>query len=123
MKALIAAAALSTAFVATGCQANPYPALAAGTAQVQTVQYWYDDASYAPPPRRYYRPRPPAYYEDPGYGYYGPPRGYYRQRDYYRPRAYYYDRDAAKDYVKDYRRAQKEIFKDQVRGWNRAHGF
>jgi hypothetical protein len=98
------------------------PALGdAAAAPVQSVQYWggYDDDEYyARPPRRYrsYRADRPvrrAYgppYGRPAYGYYyGGPR--------------YYNREEAKDYVKDYRRAQKDVWKGQVRGWNRAHGF
>ena len=114
-------------------QAGTLPAVpalgAAVAAPVETVQYWgYDEDDYyvAPPPRRrYYRP-PPAY----GYGYY-PGRPAYGGPSYGTPSygspSYgyrgYYNREAAKDYAKDYRRTQKEIFKDRVRGWNRAHGF
>ena len=101
------------------------PALgAAMAAPVQTVQYWgYDEDDYyvAPPPRRrYYRP-PPAYGYDynPGRPAYGVPSYGYPS---YGSRGYY-NREAAKEYAKDYRRAQKEIFKERVRGWNRAHGF
>jgi hypothetical protein len=121
----MAAAALSLGLAAGPAEAGPVPAQpslrAAAGAPVQTVQAWYYDDDYeVPPPRRYYQPPAYGYYNPPPrYGYYGPPRyGYYGPR-----RHYYYDRDAAKDYVKDYRRAQKDAFKDRVRAWNRTHGF
>jgi len=86
-------------------------------APVGTVQFFNDsddDDYYAPPP--VYRPRYRGY-RTPSYGHYAP-------RPVYRAPAYgFYDREDAKDYVKGYRRAQKEILKDRVRGWNRAHGF
>ena len=72
----------------------------AAVAPVGRVRYWgeYDEGvSYRSRPRRYDEPR--------------------------RYERYNYDREAAKDYVKSYRRAQKDEFKAQVRGWNRAHGF
>ena len=61
----------------------------------------------------------------PAYGYGYPAYGYgYAPRPVYRAPAYgFYDREDAKDYVKGYRRAQKEIFKDRVRVWNRTHGY
>lgn len=94
------------------------------------VQYYGDDYGYPPPPRAYRRapPPPPGYYGRPSYGPPPPPPGYYGRayngpsRGYssYRYGDYVEDQ---KDAVKDYRRTQKEILKDQVRGWNRAHGF
>lgn len=96
----------------------------AAVAPVERVRSWgeYDDESYRPRPRGWGYPR---YGYDEGYGRrrygYGGPRRYDEPRR-YEPR-YNYDRDAAKDYVKSYRRAQKDEFKAQVRGWNRAHGF
>jgi hypothetical protein len=95
----------------------------AAVAPVGRVRYWgeYDEGVS-------YRPRPRGY----GYPLYGYDEGYARRRSGYGPRRYdeprryeryNYDREAAKDYVKSYRRAQKDEFKAQVRGWNRAHGF
>jgi hypothetical protein len=82
-------------------------------APVQTVQYYYYDDydwDYAPPPPRYR-----VYRQPPTYGYYPP------QPRYYSPAPGYVER--RREAVQDYRRAQKEIFKDRVRAWNRAHGF
>ena len=111
------AAALGLALVATAGQAAPIRAGAAldGLTSVQTVQFLYDDEDdyYVPPP--VYRPRYRVYREPPAYGYYAP-RPVYRGYG-------FYDRDDAKDYVKGYRRAQKEMFKERVRAWNRTHGF
>jgi hypothetical protein len=81
------------------------------TPAVEPVQYYYyDDYDYAPPPPRYrvYREPPPYRYYAPPPRYYGPPPGFVERR---------------KEAIKDYRRAQKEVFKDRVRAWNRAHGF
>ncbi|MBM6594481.1 hypothetical protein [Microvirga pudoricolor] len=97
-------------------QAAPMPvgvAPAPVVAGIETVQYY-----YGPPPRRYYGPPrhryrnygpPPRYYGrryGPPRAYYGPPRGYRQaapvRRAYGPPRAY---------------------SRDQVRAWNRAHGF
>lgn len=124
----LTAAALSLG-LAGAAQAGTLPVVPAigqaVAAPVQTVQYWgYDEDDYyvpAPPRRRYDRP-PPAYgyyggrpaYGVPSYG--SPSYGSYGSRG-------YYNREAAKEYVKDYRRGQKEMFKERVRGWNRAHGY
>jgi hypothetical protein len=83
-------------------------------AVVQQVQFYYDGPDYYdPPPRqRYYGPPPGYRRPPPPPGYYGPP-----------PRHGYYNREAAKEYMKDYKRAQKEITKDQIRSWNRRNGF
>ena len=95
----------------------------AAVAPVERVGSWgeYDDESYRPRPRGWGYPR---YGYDEGYGRrrygYGGPRYYEPRR--YEPR-YRYDREAARDDARSYRRAQKEEFKAQVRGWNRAHGF
>ena len=107
----------------------------AAVAPVERVRYWgeYDDGvSYRPRPRGYGYPRygyedgyaRRRYGYDEGYGRrygYGGPRRYDEPRR-FEPR-YNFDREAAKDDVKRYRRAQKDEFKAQVRGWNRAHGF
>jgi hypothetical protein len=121
------AAALSLAAMLTAAEAAPVrigSGIEGLASRAQTVQFYddfEDDYYYAPrpvyrPQYRVYRAPPSAYYA---------PRPVYREpRPIYRePRYGFYDREDAKDYVKGYRRAQKEIFKDQVRGWNRAHGF
>jgi hypothetical protein len=94
---------------AVGARAAPMPvAKVEVSAPVQTVQFFDDD----PPPRRYY----------------GPPRERWERRPpraEYRPGPYggFWDKEAAKDAVKDYRRTQKEIHKERVRAWNRANGY
>jgi hypothetical protein len=112
------------AFGAVGAQAAPMPVMTAEAASsVQAVQfYYYDDPPpvyYDPPPRRsYYDPPPPPYYGPPprrwGHRPAPPPPG---------PYGGFWNREAAKDYVKDYRRAQKDIHKERVRAWNRANGY
>lgn len=99
---------------AATAQAAPLPPVidAFPGSAVESVQYYYydDDYDYAPPPprRRVYR-QPPAYgYYPPPPRYYGPPPGFVERR---------------KEAIKDYRRAEKEIFKERVRAWNRTHGF
>jgi hypothetical protein len=115
------AAALGFALMASAGQAAPVRIGSAveslASNPVQAVQFYYDSDHYD-----YYAPRPvyrPHYrvYRAPSPEYYAPVP-VYRE-----PRYGFYDREDAKDYVKGYRRAQKEIFKDRVRGWNRAHGF
>ncbi|MGO4571496.1 hypothetical protein [Microvirga sp. 2TAF3] len=102
---------------AVGVQAAPLPVVTADApASLQQVQFYYYDEPpvyYDPPPPRYYAP-PPRYHRPPPppTAYYPPPR-----------RGYYYDKEAAKDYVKDYRRAQKEVTKEQIRSWNQRNGF
>jgi hypothetical protein len=97
-------------------QAAPFPASTAPAAVmpgVETVQYY-----YGPPPRRYYGPpryRPRAY---------GPPPRYYGRR-YASPRAYYGPPRAYRQ-ARPVRRSYgppRVYSKDQVRSWNRRHGF
>jgi len=115
-------AALGLACVATAGQAAPLGQFGTverlGAPSVQSVQYYYDpyDDDYVPPP--VYRPPYRVYRAPPAYGYGYAPRPVYRA-----PAYGFYDREDAKDYVKGYRRAQKEIFKDRVRVWNRTHGY
>lgn len=117
-KWVLGAVAAGLALGAAGAQAAPVPVThAEAPASVQTVQFFYYDD-----------PPPPVYYDPPPRRYYGPPPGYYRPppppRTYYGPPRYgYWDKEAAKDYVKDYRRTQKEIYKERVRAWNRANGY
>ncbi|WP_112664278.1 hypothetical protein [Microvirga flavescens] len=112
-------------FASLGAQAAPVSA--AGSAGwgpvVQDVQFLFFDDEPPPPPPVYYGPPPRAYYPPPPPpAYYGPPPRYgYRRAP--PPPGYYYDKEAAKDYVKDYRRNQKEIQKERVRTWNKTHGF
>jgi hypothetical protein len=114
---VLGAVAGGLALGAVGAQAAPMPVTTAEIpASAQTVQFYYSE-------------QPPAYYGPPR-RHYGPPRERWERRPppaaaYYPPRHGYgfYDREAAKDYVKDYRRAQKEIHKDRVRAWNRANGY
>ena len=115
-------AAFGIAFLATAAQAAPFGHGGAverlGAAPVQSVQFYDDpyDGDYAPPP--VYRPRYRAYRAPPSDGY------FYQPRPVYRAPAYgFYDREDAKDYVKSYRRAQKDILKDRARAWNRSHGY
>jgi hypothetical protein len=128
-------AAVALTFVATAGEAMPLRgATAVGTLIAQpleTVQFIddYDDEYYAPAPTyrpsyRVYREPPVQEYHAPRRAYRAPVQEYYAPRPVYRaPNQLFYDKEAAKDYVKSYRRAQKEIFKEQVRGWNRAHGY
>jgi len=130
------AAAIGLGTVA--CTDPGAPPLAVSTfseASVERVGSWgeYDEESYRPRRRGYGYPRygyedgyaRRRYGYDEGYGRrrygYGGPRRYDEPRR-FEPR-YNFDREAAKDDVKRYRRAQKDEFKAQVRGWNRAHGF
>ncbi|MBZ6074732.1 hypothetical protein [Microvirga puerhi] len=100
---------------AVSAQAAPIPFGAGDSpAIVHKAQFFYDGPDYydPPPPPRYYGP-PPGYRRPPPPpppGYYGPPRGYY-------------NREAAKEYMKDYKRAEKEMTKEQIRSWNRRNGF
>ena len=116
VKTLAAAAALT--LVVTAAEAAPIRAGASletvRSQSAQTVHFFYyeEDDDYAPPP--VYR-RPHRVYPAPAYGHY-PPRPV-------EPHYGFYDREDAKDYVKGYRRAQKEMFKDRVRAWNRTQGF
>ncbi len=108
------AAGAALFFAATAVTAAPLPVVPAdrmaSQAQAVPVQFYYG-APYGP----YYAPPPP-----PPVYYYGRPR---RAPTYGYPPYGYYDKEAAKDYVKSYRRSQKEILKDQARAWNRANGF
>lgn len=144
---VLGAVAGGLALGAVGAQAAPMPVVTAEVhSSVQTVQFYYDDPPPViyesprryyyddPPPRRYYDPPPRAYYE-------GPRRDWDQPRRYARPpgpgytvptvpgrsgrpgEAVIYDKEAAKDYMKDYRRAQKEIYKEKSRAWNRANGY
>ncbi|MCB8819759.1 hypothetical protein [Microvirga rosea] len=99
---------------AVNAQAAPFSAGAANApAMVHKAQFFDDGPDYYdPPPRRYYGP-PPGYRRPPP-----PPPGYYPP-----PGRGYYNREAAKEYMKDYRRAQKDMTKDQIRAWNRRNGF
>jgi hypothetical protein len=129
------AAALTLTIAATAVGAAPIrsgTALEALASQAEAVQFFesYDEEYDAPAP--IYRPRERLYREPPVQEYYArrpvyrdpPVHEYYARRPVYRaPNQLFYDKEAAKDYVKSYRRAQKEIFKEQVRGWNRAHGY
>jgi hypothetical protein len=114
------AAALTLTIAATAVGAAPIrsgTAFEALASQAEAVQFFenYDEDYDAPAP--IYRPRERLYREP-------PVQEYYARRPVYRaPNQLFYDKEAAKDYVKSYRRAQKEIFKEQVRGWNRAHGY
>ena len=117
-KACVAAAIGLGTVACTDPGAPPLAVSTFSEASVERVGSWgeYDEESYRPRRRGYGYP---GFGYDDGfarrrYGYGGPRR--------YEPR-YNYDREAAKDYVKSYRRAQKDEFKAQVRGWNRAHGF
>ena len=115
---------------AVGAQAAPLPVTAADRpAAVRQVQFFYFDDDVPPPPRYYrYDDRPPAprwYHDDdrpprP----HGPPPHDFRPPP---PTAYYppppYGKEAAKDYVKNYRQMQKQIVKEQARAWNEQHGF
>jgi hypothetical protein len=126
--------ALTVAIVATPVGAAP---IRSGTAvdalisQVETVQFFenydedYDQAPVYRPRERLYRGPPVQEYYARRPVYRAPPvQEYYARRPVYRaPNQYFYDKEAAKDYVKGYRRAQKEIFKEQLRGWNRANGY
>jgi len=126
------AAGLALGTAGAGAAPMPYVALDA-PAPVQPVQFYY----YGSPP-----PPPPVYYEPPRRRYYDDRPRYYRPA----PRAYYgpqpqgyrvptlspggrqgytviYDRDAAKDAMRDYRQTQKELYKERQRAWNRAHGY
>jgi hypothetical protein len=122
-KIWMGALALGAGLAAGSASAAPWPPLPAQPSDgVHAIQYWdYQDPRYAPRPR--YR-QPPAYvppaYVPPAYV---PP---YRDRPAYayeRPRGYFYDREDAKEYYRDYRRAQKDMQKDRIRAWNRANGF
>jgi hypothetical protein len=111
---------------AVGAQAAPMPVMTSeAPASVQTVQFYYDN----PPPVVYYDPPPRRYYGPPRERYYGPPREHWEHRAprsaYNRPGPYggFWDKEDGKDYVKDYRRAQKDIYKERVRAWNRANGY
>jgi hypothetical protein len=112
---------------AVGARAAPMPvAKAEVSAPVQTVQFFDDD-----PPVVYDAPRRYYYDDPPPRRYYGPPRERWERwerrppRAEYRPGPYggFWDKEAAKDAVKDYRRTQKEIHKERVRAWNRANGY
>lgn len=125
---VLGAVAGGLALGAVGAQAAPMPVVTAeAMSSVQTVQfYYYDD----PPPVVYDAPRRYYYDDAPPRRYYGPPRERWEHRppppraDYRPgPNGGFWNKDAAKDAVKDYRRAQKEIYKERSRAWNRANGY
>lgn len=121
-KWVLGAVAGGLALGAVGAQAAPLPVVAVDApASVQNVQFYFyaDD----PPPVVYYDPPPPRYYAPPPRYYRPAPPPVYGGGHYGPPRYGYYDKEAAKDYVKDYRRTQKEIHKERVRAWNRANGY
>ena len=105
---------------AAGAQAAPLPYVAVDAPpSAQKVQFYFgwDDPPpprtyyYDPPPPRYYRPPPPRYYGPPPRRAYNPPAP---------PEAYgFYDKET----TKAYRRAQKDVYKERVRAWNRANGY
>ncbi|MBF9232327.1 hypothetical protein [Microvirga alba] len=107
---------------AVSAQAAPLPLVAVDApASAQTVQFFYYDD---PPPVVYYEPAPPprAYYGRPRYYPVPPPPaapGYGHRA----PGYGFYDKEAAKEYMKDYRKAEKDIHKERVRAWNRANGY
>jgi hypothetical protein len=118
---LVLAGAISGAGCVQATPLSPIPRFDGPVASAERVQYYYEDDEYdfvAPPPPPRYR----VYRERPAYGYYDSPprRGYYNPP----PRRIYRDyAEDRKEAVKDYRRAQKEVFKERVRTWNRTHGF
>ncbi|NIX77136.1 hypothetical protein [Microvirga terricola] len=126
-KWVLGAVAGGLALGAVSAQAAPLPFVAVDApASVQNVQFYFYAEDPPPPPVVYYDPPPPRYY--------APPPRYYRPappppptpfygREYGPPRYGYYNKEAAKNYVKDYRRAEKEIYKERVRAWNKANGF
>ena len=135
---VLGAAVAGLALGVAGAKAVPLAALDA-PASVQNVQFFYYDDPPPPPPVYYYEPRPrysydrPRYYDDrPRYD--RPPRTYYAPRSpgYAVPTlsgrgrqgsTVIYDKDAAKDYMRNYRQTQKEIYKEKSRAWNRANGY
>ncbi|HEY8383636.1 MAG TPA: hypothetical protein VIL09_15925 [Microvirga sp.] len=120
LKAILASALVVAGFGlgAAGAQAQAVRVDLTVGAPVYNVQFWDDEyeEEYAPvyrPRYRVYRERPVEYYQ---------PGPVYRQPSPY-GRPSYYNKEAAKDYVKDYRRSQKEIVKERARAWNRQNGF
>ncbi len=104
-----------SAIAAAGCVATP---VVAQRGYYETSPLYQDDFIYrAPPPRRAYPPQ--GYYQQPGYypdqGYYDPyrrERGYYHQpRQRYAPQPQFYDKEAAKDYWRAQKEAQKRAIK------------
>ncbi|WP_230531111.1 hypothetical protein [Microvirga roseola] len=131
---VLGAVAGGMALGAVSAQAAPIPFVETDApASVQNVQFYYSYDPPPPPPVYYYGPPPPRYYGPPP-RYYGPPPPRFAPR----PPGYavpvpgrggrertgvIYDKEAAKDYMKEYRRNQKEIFKEKQRAWNRANGY
>jgi len=110
---VLGAVAGGLALGAVGAQAAPMPRTAMDApASVHKVQFVYEEYYYDPPPPRYYAPPPPRYYRPapPPPAFYPPPPG---------PAYGFYDKDT----TKAYRRAEKEIFKERARAWNRANGY
>jgi hypothetical protein len=138
---VLGAVAAGLALGVAGAKAAPMPvATLDAPASVQEVQFFYHDNSPPPPPVYYEPPPPPRYYYDrPRYyderpRYERPPRAYYAPRSpgyavpTLSPRgrqgsAVIYDKEAAKDYMRNYRQTQKEIYKERSRAWNRANGY
>jgi hypothetical protein len=122
---MVAAAAL--VFVTSACQAQSYAYETYREPSVRTVQ-WLDDGydyDFDSRPRYRYRTNPDYGYRNTyGHRTYGPygydrPRGY----EYSRPYGYRdYLRDQ-KDAIKEQRQAEKELYKKQLRAWNRANGY
>jgi hypothetical protein len=125
IKRMVAATALVIA--TTACQAQslayePHP-----EPSIRTVQ-WLDhgdDYEFDGRPRYRYRTNPDYGYRDTyRYRSYGP-YGYDRPRRYEYARPYGY-RDYLQDQkeaIKEQRRAEKELYKKQLRAWNRANGY
>lgn len=119
-----------------GAQAAPFPGgssfgekgFGESNPAFERIQFldFFDDDPPPPPPGYYYDPPPPGYWRPPHpHPYYPPPLppGYRPQGYRPLPPPAYVGKEAMKDYVKARRQGQKEILKDQVRGWNRANGF
>jgi len=123
---MVAATALVLA--TTACQAQSLAYESHSELSVRTVQ-WLDDDGYGydfdDRARYRYRTYPDYGYRN-AYSYrtYGPygydrPRGYeyarpYDHRDYLRDQ---------KEAIKEQRRAEKQLYKKQLRAWNRANGY
>jgi hypothetical protein len=139
---VLGAAVAGLALGIAGAGAAPMPLAAPDApASVQNVQFFYYD-NPPPPPPVYYDP-PPAtryYYDRPRYFDDRPRYDRPSPRTYYAPRspgyavptlsgrgrqgsAVIYDKDVAKDYMRNYRQTQKEIYKEKARAWNRANGY
>jgi hypothetical protein len=143
-------AALAAGLLTGSAQAAPLPARAAPASEphgIETVQYYYDarptgpgfrsndlpsyDRNFDRSQRRGLYPQPqPRDYE---FGRRFEENDRSRRYEYDRPefrdrgRAYGYDprsrKETMKDYIKEQRKLQKEMHKEQIRAWNRANGF